>query len=1064
MRSFHPFRLDLVNQRLWRGETRVPLMPKPFAVLRYLVEHAGRLVTQDELLAAVWPDTHVQPEVLRRSILEIRRVLGDRAEDPLFIETFPKRGYQFIASVTSESAAALPEAITSPTTLVGRESVLAELNGHLTTAIRGQRQLVFVVGEPGIGKTSLVDVFQSATSAFPGVFVARGQSVEGFGGKEAYYPVLVALGQLARVPARTLVVTTLTSHAPTWLVQLPSLTRADQHAALQRAIQGVTRERMVRELCEALETITQSFALVLVLEDLHWADHSTLDLISAIARRREPAKLLVLGTFRPAELILSNSPLKGLKQDLLLHHLCSELTLERLEEADVADYLAAAFQPSDLGQGLAAVIHRHSDGNPLFMTAMLDHLVQLGVLSQTSGRWSMAVPLAEVDPGVPETLRQMLELQVQHASDAEQQLLKCASVAGQHFTAWAVATMLARDSSKVEQECDALAERQQFLKWFGTRELSNGTLTPEYKFRHALYSEVLYRGLHPSQRVSYHRALAEGLEKLRTPVEVEMGAEVALHFEEGRDYERAIRYLMVAAQNATRRYAYRQAIDVLEHALALVPRVAADRGQELELQVLERIGNAYYALGDLGRSAQAYEAMATRAADAGLLAAQVEVLTRLAYPAESIPFFLRAVELDPDLASAYLGLSRIYSNLGEAERAKEYAELAFERRERASERERLSITYQYHYEVTGDQSQAIQTLETWKQSFPGEFRPANSLAVIYNFLGQFGRAVEEGHEAVRREPAHGFPYSNLAHAYRGLGRFDAARKTAERAIGLNVETLPTRRLLYQLAVLAGDREAALRHVEWARDRPREYEIVAARAQVAGHAGRVVEAREFYRETARMAELRNLADVGTGHLAWATWLELASGNAVRAREEAHRVLARKPSYDPRLRAAMTLAVTGCVDEARDIARGAAGVAPQHTIINSILVPLVKAGIELARRQPERAIEELRVVTPYELGFLAALAPIYLRAQSYLMQGSGLEAAQEFQRILDHRGSEPFSPFHAVAALGLARARAMAGNIEGSREAYERFLAGWANADPDVPVLLEAREEYGRLPLA
>jgi predicted ATPase len=361
-------------------------MPKPFAVLRYLVDHAGRLVTQDELLTAIWQDTYVQPEVLRRYILEIRRVLGDRAQKPRFIETLPKRGYQFIAPVTNESDTGVLETSPSRTPLVGRASVLAGLERHLRSALRGQRQIVFVVGEPGVGKTCLVDAFQRAAAETFGVRVARGQSVEGFGGKEPYYPIFEALGQLARGASRTLVVNTLSSTAPTWLVQIPSLVRSEHQPALARETLGATRERMVRELCEAFEVMTQTIALVLVLEDLHWVDHSTLDFISAIARRRDPAKLLVLGTFRPADLILSESPLKALKQDLLLHRLSHEVTLECLEESDVAEYLTAEYAPHDFPAGLAAVIYRHSDGNPLFMTAMLDHLAQLGVVAELDGR------------------------------------------------------------------------------------------------------------------------------------------------------------------------------------------------------------------------------------------------------------------------------------------------------------------------------------------------------------------------------------------------------------------------------------------------------------------------------------------------------------------------------------------------------------------------------------------------------------------------------------------------------------------------------------------------------
>lgn len=1060
MKSFEPFRLDFLNQCLWRGETRVPLMPKPFAVLRYLVDHPGRLITYDELLGAVWPDTFVQPEILRRYILEIRRALGDDAEAPTFIQTFPKRGYQFMVPVIDDEAAGAER--TAPgvsSALVGRKQVLADLQRFLTAALTGRRQIVFLIGEPGIGKTSIVDAFQR-TSAASGVAAIRGQSFEGFGGKEAYYPLLEAFGQLAQGTHRALLVNTLTAVAPTWLIQFPSLVRPEQQVSLQREIVGATRERMVRELCEALEVITRTVPLVVVLEDLHWVDHSTLDVLSALARRREPARLLLVGTFRPADLILIDSPLKTLKQDLVVHRLSHELELEQLEQADVAAYLAAEFTPGDLPADLASLIHRHSDGNPLFMTAMLDHLVRRRILAQSDGRWRVTVPLEEVDPGVPETLKQMLEMQMQHLSEAEQQVLKCASVAGQRFSAWAIGAMQGSDVSIVESMCDALADRQQFLRASGSRELPDGTVTTEYQFRHALYRDVLYRRLNPTVRLTFHRRLAEGLERLTTPVEPELAAQIASHFEESHEFERVIRYLILTAQNATRRYSHRQAIEVLEHAQGILPKVRGDR-ISLEFQLLERIGNAYYALGDMERSAATYETMAARAAEAGLLAAQAEALMRAGHPAESIPFFLRAVELDPGLAVVYTALSRIYSNIGEIDRANEYARLAYERRAQASERDRLSITYQYHFEVTGDQTLATETLEIWKRSFPGEFQPVNSLTLVHNFLGRFERAIEEGEEAVRRNPSHGYPYSNLAHAYRGAGRLDDAQRTADRAVELEVETLPTRRLLYQLAVMDGDDASAMRHFAWARGKPREFDMIGARAQASGWFGRLREARELYKDVDRAAALRSLPEAGTNHLAWAASMELTFGCTDQARDLARRVLDRAPSYDGSLRAAFVLAMTGSVDDAQRVVNRLTAAHPDHTFINFLLAPIVRAAIELGREQPDRALEQLKPVERYELGFLAAFAPIYLRGQAYLMLGAGQEAAGEFQRVRDHRGTDPFSPFHAVAALGIARGCALAGDLEGSREAYEQFFAAWAHADPDIPILINGREEYGRL---
>src|SRR6202451_254910 len=218
-KEFPPFRLDPVNQCLWRrsdnsGEQRILVTPKAFAVLSHLVNHAGRLVTQEDLLEAVWPNTFVQPEVLKRHIFLLREVLGDNAKNPLFIETLPRRGYQFIAGVR-DTAAAEPAADTSMhTNLVGRDRALGELRAYLERAFGGQRETVFVTGEPGIGKTSLVDEFQRRAGTGAPLSIARGQCVEGFGGKEAYYPMLEALGNLCRDSAGNTVAKILAAQAP----------------------------------------------------------------------------------------------------------------------------------------------------------------------------------------------------------------------------------------------------------------------------------------------------------------------------------------------------------------------------------------------------------------------------------------------------------------------------------------------------------------------------------------------------------------------------------------------------------------------------------------------------------------------------------------------------------------------------------------------------------------------------------------------------------------------------------------------------------------------------------
>jgi predicted ATPase len=635
MKSFLSFRLDTVNHCLWRVEDRVSLTPRAFDVLRYLVEHPGRVVSQDEILEAVWPETYVNPEVVKKHILEIRRVLGDQPDQPVFIATFPKRGYQFVAAVSDQSTAQASDlGAEAPRKMVGRETALAELDSRLEKAVRGQRQVVFVTGEAGIGKTTLADVFHQRATRRPNLRMARGQCVEGFGGKEAYYPMLEALGQLMRDEEGGPLVRILAQRAPTWLIQFPSLVKPEQRESLQREIIGATRERMVREICEALEILTAENPFLLILEDLHWVDPSTLDLISALARRRGPAKLVVLGTYRPAEVVISESPLKGLKQDLLVHHLCTEIALERLEEPEIAEYLARQFvgDDDDLPSGLAKVICRHSGGNPFFMVAMVEDMVKRGLMAHDEGRWALVTPLEAIAPGVPETLQRMLEVQFEQLSAPEQRVLKTASVAGERFSVWAITPILEMETEHLEDLCEGLTERQQFIGSAGIHQLADGVASAHYEFRHSLYREVLYRRLSEVNRSKLHRRLGERLEGLCTPCQPELASELALHFEEGHEYERAIRYLMLTAASAARRFAYRDSIEVLQHALGLLARLSTSSGADVEVQILEFIGDAQYALGAMAESAKAYEAAASRAAQAGLKTAQVSALTCLVRP------------------------------------------------------------------------------------------------------------------------------------------------------------------------------------------------------------------------------------------------------------------------------------------------------------------------------------------------------------------------------------------------------------------------------------------------
>ena len=596
MRRFESFRLDTANQCLWHGEARVALTPRAFGVLRYLVENPGRLVTQGELLEALWPATYIEPGVLRKYVLEIRRVLGDRLDTPVFIETLPKRGYQFVASVIDESAGTLSAAGTKR--MVGREPALVELGGYLSKARRNERQVVFITGEVGIGKTALADEFQRrARVDARDVRIARGQCVEGYGGTEAYYAVLEALGQLCQGSEGESVVHTLAAKAPTWLVQFPALVNGKQREMLQLEIMGATRERMLREIGEALETITSEKPLLLVLEDLHWAHASTIDLISALARRRASGKLMLIGTYRPVDVTLAEHPLEAVKQDLLVHRLCDEIALHPLQESEVAEYLASEAGAGAVPEGLAGLIYRRTEGNPLFMVAVLEHTQARGLITVENGSWQIRAPLEKIDLVAPENLRRMIELQIEGLSEEEQRVLEAASLEGIGRSRFAVASrapLTDLEPEAFEDMCERLCRRHRIIRMADSVELPDGTVSACYEFVHALYRELCYRRIAPGRRAQMHRRMGQWAEAHWEGLD-EAAPVMAGHFEEGGDWLRAIKYLQLAAETAGRRFEPRQAADILEHALTLVKKLPDGARAEHETTILDRLARIYVA-------------------------------------------------------------------------------------------------------------------------------------------------------------------------------------------------------------------------------------------------------------------------------------------------------------------------------------------------------------------------------------------------------------------------------------------------------------------------------------
>jgi len=599
---FGPFRFDESNECLWRGSQAIQLRPKAFAVLRYLIDHNGTLVTKQKLLDDVWPETFVGDAVLKDCIRQLRQALDDDPKSPLFIETAHRRGYRFIAPLvdgapvpsandaasfptpTSSQPTYSPNVPGSPAKILGRETALAQMRKCLDQALAGHVQVMFITGEAGIGKTTLVETFLEKLGS--DVCVLRGQCLEQYGSGEAYLPVLDAISQVGDKPP---LVEILRKYAPTWIVQIPSIAGVSGRESLQEKSLGVTRERMLREIAEALEMMTTVTPVVLFLEDLHWSDYSTLDLVSYLARRRQAAKLLLIGTYRPVEVIVSEHPLRGVKQELHLHKLCQELPLEYLSQEAVNDFLQIMFPANRFPSALAALIHQRTEGNPLFMVNVIEFLIQESVLVEEDGCWNLQLDLFEVEPGVPENIRQMIEKHIERLDPAEQRILEGASVVGMDCSAIAISAGLEEDVVRIEEICDGLARKHHFLFPAYLAELPDHTITPRYRFIHALYLDVLYKRVAPTRRSQIHGRIGERGEAIYGERVGEIAAELAVHFEQSQDFARAVKYLLLAAENAIRRSADHEALALSRRGLELVETLPQSPQRDEQQYTLQSI-------------------------------------------------------------------------------------------------------------------------------------------------------------------------------------------------------------------------------------------------------------------------------------------------------------------------------------------------------------------------------------------------------------------------------------------------------------------------------------------
>jgi DNA-binding winged helix-turn-helix (wHTH) protein/predicted ATPase len=793
---FDPFDLDLVNECLWRGSQSIKLRPKAFAVLEHLLGHPGQLVTKENLIAAAWGETFVGDGVLKVTIRQLREALDDDPRSPRFIETSHRRGYRFIGRVDAHTTSRADDdragVVSWPVLdrpaigrrIVGRERALSRMQAWLEKVRAGERQIVFVSGEAGIGKTTLLDAFVRSIDVDRDVRIATGQCLEQYGTGEAYLPVLEAIRELCRLHPS--VVDVLRAHAPMWLLQMPSLVRAEDREAFGRDVSGATRERMLRELGDALDALTAEAPLVLVLEDLHWSDYSTLDLISYLARQRGGARLMVVGTYRPAELIASGHPLKAVKQELVAKQQCEELPLEYLSEQAVAEYLAVRFPAHRFPGELAALIHDRTEGNALFMVNTVDYLVGEGLVAEDETGARLTAEIDRIKLGVPDSIRNLIENQIDHLEPREQRMLEAASVAGAEFSPYAVAAAFEEDEAAIESTCEELRRRHQFIRDSGLQTLPGGLVVGRFSFVHAVYRSVFYERISAARRVLLHKRMAVRGEQVYGERASEIAAELAMHFERASDHAKAARYLQVAAANAMRRSAYREAVALSRRGLELLawlPETPGRIQQELELQLtlgVPLIATEGYAAASVGEVYHRARVLCDRLGDRPEIA---QVLWGL------WTFTILRANLTAaiDIASEFLQLAGRLSYSGMAMRGHWALEVTFTHRgefplavEHFEKALSLYLPDRHRDDAflfALDPGVAMRCFAAWSLWFCG--RPAESLVRMQEALTQ-ARELSEPHSL-----AHALGFAAMLHQFRRERQ--ATLEYADAALALSTE-------------------------------------------------------------------------------------------------------------------------------------------------------------------------------------------------------------------------------------------------------------------------------------
>jgi len=489
--AFAGFHLDLASERLTKDGRVLSLRRKPYLILSYLARNPRRLITREELVSAVWGHSAMSESLVRTHIRDLRRALGGG-----LVETVVGRGYRFEADVARVEDTPCPQE-----RLIGRKAELGQLRRELESIGEHGLRAVIVMGEAGVGKTTLVEHFANDAAVRAAAYVGRGACIEPHGNTHPYLPVLDALSSLCRGPRGYRVIDVMACHAPGWLAQIPGIVRADRLSEYERWAARSTHANMLSELASALEALSSDASIVLVFEDLHWVDGATVELLEFLCQPRRPLRCLILGTIRPSEVARTHPLSRGLSE-WIAHGRALPLDLDGFGAEALDDYLVGRFPGHSFADEFTSWLLEATCGNPLLVEVVVSDLEQRALIAEHDGGWQLATTVDKIRAQESECVLRVVDAQLDRLGDIERRVLEVGSAAGTTFTTSLVARAMGADLDEVHLCCAALAQRRRLLVEAGSEERPDGTIQCRYRFRQSLLLAAVLRRGRPSMKRS----------------------------------------------------------------------------------------------------------------------------------------------------------------------------------------------------------------------------------------------------------------------------------------------------------------------------------------------------------------------------------------------------------------------------------------------------------------------------------------------------------------------------------------------------------------------------------